>query len=56
MVKIVESKIIIIDHAIYMKLFYNNAVYYITVSLGDVLNDTNNYEMFQELKHVLSFF
>ena len=37
-----KYKIITIDHAIFVKVFYNGNVSYITVYTYDVLNATNN--------------
>ena len=42
MVTILKYKKITIDHAIYIKVFYNVTVSYLTVSTNDVLNTTNN--------------
>ena len=52
MVKIIYYKRSTIDHAIYVKLFSDGTVSYLTVSMGDVLNTTNNYKVFQQLKRV----
>ena len=46
-------KKITIDHAIYIKLFYDGTVYYITVSNYAVLNTTHNDTSFTELRRVL---
>ena len=42
-----------IDHAIYIKIFYDGKVSYITVSTYDVLNNTNNETAFPELRTLL---
>ena len=41
-VTILEYKKITIDHDIYIKVFTDGTVSYITVSTDDVLNDTTN--------------
>ena len=41
-----------IDHAIYIKLFTDGTVPYLTVSTDDFLNTTNNYKSFTELTRV----
>ena len=41
-VKIVKYKKITIDHAIYIKVFYDGTMSYIMVSTDDVLKNTNN--------------
>ena len=41
-VTILKYKRSTIDHAIYIKVFYDVTVQYITVSTDDVLNTTNN--------------
>ena len=51
-VTIIEYKKITIDHAIYIKVFDDGAVSYLTVSTGDVLNTTNNENAFPELTRV----
>ena len=59
-VAIMKYKIFTIDHSIYIKVFPDRTVSYLTVSNGDVLNDNNNdtefskprrfYEEFLEIK------
>ena len=49
MVKIIEYKKITTDHYIYIKVFSDGTVSYITVSTDDVLNTTNNETSFTEL-------
>ena len=51
-VTILEYKKSTIDHAIYIKLFDDCTVSYLTVSTDDVLNTTNNENAFPELKIV----
>ena len=41
-VTFLKYKKITIDHAIYTKMFYDDNVYYILVSIYDVLNYNNN--------------
>ena len=41
-----------IDHAIYIKVFYDGRVSYLKVSNYDVLNTTNNKTAFTELRIV----
>ena len=41
-----------IDHAIYIKVFYDGRVSYLKVSNYDVLNTTNNKTAFTELRLV----
>ena len=41
-VKFLKYNKITIDHAIYIKVFNDRTVYYLTVSTDDVLNNTNN--------------
>ena len=48
-VTIIEYKKITIDHAIYIKVFDDGTVSYLTVSTDDVLNTTNNENSFPEL-------
>ena len=52
-VKIIKYKNITIDHSIYIKVFTDGTVYYITVYTNDVLNTTNNKTSFTELTKVL---
>ena len=52
-VTIIKYKDITIDHAIYIKVFTDGTVSYLTVSTDDVLNTTNNENAFPELKRVL---
>ena len=40
------------DHAIYIKLFTNGTLSYLTVYTDDVINNTNNETSFPELKRV----
>ena len=49
MVTIIKYKKITIDHAIYTNLFYDETVYYLTVSTNDVINTTNNKIEFTEI-------
>ena len=53
MVTIIEYKKSTIDHAIYIKVFYDGTVSYLTVSTDDFLNTTNNEKAFPELTRVL---
>ena len=53
MVPIIEYKKITIDHAIYIKVFTDGTVPYITVSTDNVLNTTNNEKEFPKLTRVL---
>ena len=48
-VTIIEYKKSTIDHAIYIKVFDDGTVSYLTVSTDDVLNTTNNENEFPEL-------
>ena len=50
MVLVIKYKKSIIDHAIYIKVFYYGTVSHIEVSTDDVLNTTNNETGFPELK------
>ena len=52
-VTIIKYKKITIDHAIYIKVFTDGTVYYLTVSTDDVLNTTNNENAFTEIPRVL---
>ena len=52
-VTIFNYKKITIDHAVFIKVFADVTVSYITVSTDDVLNTTNNENLFPELKRVL---
>ena len=52
-VTILEYKKITIDHAIYIKVFDDGTVSYLTVSTDNVLNTTNNENAFPELTRVL---
>ena len=47
--KIIKYKKSTIDHAIYIKVFADGAVSYLTVSTDDVLNTNNNENAFPEL-------
>ena len=51
-ITILEYKTITIDHAIYVKVFDDGTVSYLTVSTDDVLNTTNNENAFPELTRV----
>ena len=51
-VTILKYKKSIIDHAIYIKVFADGTVSYLTVSTDDVLNTTNNETAFTELTRV----
>ena len=51
-VTILSYKNITIDHSIYIKVFTDDTVSYLTVSTDDVLNTTNNENAFPELKRV----
>ena len=51
-VTILKYKKITIDHAIYIKVFADGTVSYLTVSTDDVLNTTNNENSFPELTRV----
>ena len=52
MVTIIKYKRSKIDHAIYIKVFNDGTVSYLTVSTYDVLNNINNDTAFPELKRV----
>ena len=52
-VKIMRYNKITIDHAIYIKVFSDVTVSYITVSTDYFLNTTNNETVFPELRRVL---
>ena len=52
MVTIIEYKKSTIDHAIYIKVFDDGTVSYITVSTDDARNTTNNENAFPELTRV----
>ena len=43
----------IFDHAIYIEIFSDGTISYLTVSTDDVLNTTNNETAFSELTRVL---
>ena len=51
-VTILEYKKSTIDHAIYIKVFDDGTVSYLTVYTDDVLNTTNNKNAFPELTRV----
>ena len=51
-VTMIKYKEIKIDHDIYIKLFTDGTVYYLTISTDDVLNNTNNGNGFPELTRV----
>ena len=48
-VKIIKYKKSIIDHTIYIKVFSDVTVSYLTFSTNDVINTTTNYTEFPEL-------
>ena len=48
-----KYKKITIDHAIYIKLFYDGTVSYPMVSIYDVLNITHNETVFTKVRRVL---
>ena len=52
MVTILKYKKSKIDHAIYIRVFTDDTVSYLTVPTDDVLNTTNNETSFPELKIV----
>ena len=52
MVTIIKYKKSKIDHDIYIKVFTDGTVSYLTVSTDDVLNTTNNKTEFPELIRV----
>ena len=52
-VTIIEYKKSTIDHAIYIKVFDDGTVSYLTVYTDDVFNTTNNENTFPELTRVL---
>ena len=54
-VTIIKYKKIIIDYAIYIKVFSGVTVSYFTVSTNDVLNTTNNETQFPEIRKVFEF-
>ena len=47
-----KYKKITIDHDIYIKVFSDETVSYITVSTDDILNTTNNETAFTEIRRV----
>ena len=49
---IIKYKKSTIHHAIYIKVFYDLTVSYLTFSTGDILNTTNNETEFTELRRV----
>ena len=51
-VKIIKYNKITIDHAIYIKVFTDGTVSYLTVCTDDFLNTTNNETAFPELTRV----
>ena len=51
-VTIIKHKKITIDHDIYIKVFNDGTVLYLTVSTDDVLNTNNNETEFPELTRV----
>ena len=53
MVIINKYKKIITDNAIYIKLFFDVSVSYLTVSIDDVLNNNNNETVFTEFRRFL---
>ena len=52
MVTIIKYKKITIDHSIYIKVFSDVTVSYLTVSTNDVIDTTNNYTVFNGLRIV----
>ena len=48
-ITIIEYKKSTIDHTLYIKVFDDDIVSYLTVSTDDVLNTTNNENIFPEL-------
>ena len=53
-VTILKYKKITMDHAIYIKVFYDGTVSYLTVSTNDVIKTTNNETSFHELTIILN--
>ena len=51
--KILKYKKITIDYAIYIKVFYDGTVSYLTVSTVDIIKNDNNKTAFPELIRVL---
>ena len=51
-VTIVKYKKSTIDHAIYIKVFYDEILYYLTVSKDNVLNNTNTETVFTKIARV----
>ena len=51
-VKVPKYKKVIIDNAIYIKVFSNRTTFYLIFSTDNVLNTNNNYTSFTELKKV----
>ena len=51
-VTIIKHKKNTIDHSIYIKLFTDVTVYYLTVSTDNFINTTNNETLFPELTRV----
>ena len=49
---IIKYKKSTIDNDIYIKVFYGETLFYLTVSMYDVLNTTNNETAFTELEIV----
>ena len=52
-VTILKYKKNTIDHAIYIKVFTDGTVSYLTVSTDDIFNTTNNENTFPELTRVI---
>ena len=50
---VIKYKKSIIDHAIYIKVFYYRTVSYLTVSIDDFINTTNNKTSFPEQRRIL---
>ena len=49
LVTIIKYNKITIDHAVYIKVFSDVTVYYLSVSADDVINTNNNETVFSEL-------
>ena len=46
-----QYKKVTISHAIYIKVFYDVTMSYLTISTNDVINTTNNTKEFPELRN-----
>ena len=53
-VTVLKYKMITIDHAIYIKVFTDGTVSYLTFYTDDILNITNNETLFTEITRVLN--